>query len=76
VRDVLALEQDGAGRHRVGRVPHERVGQRRLAGAVRAHEGVDLAGLDGQVDAPQDGPSSAETWRSRISSSGGVVVIF
>ena len=30
-------------------------GQRRLAGAVGAHEGVDLAGAHGEVDAAQDG---------------------
>ena len=31
------------------------LGQRGLARPVRAHEGVDLAGAHGQVDAPQDG---------------------
>ena len=33
----------------------QRAGQGRLAGAVGAHEGVDLARPDGQVDAAQDG---------------------
>ena len=53
--DVLAVEQDGAGGHRVGGVPEQRAGQRRLPGAVGAHQGVDLAGADGEVDAAQDG---------------------
>ena len=35
-------------------VAHDRVGQRRLAGAVGAHQGVDLALGDGQVDALED----------------------
>jgi hypothetical protein len=55
VRHVLAVQQDGPGGHRVGRVPHERAGQRGLAGAVGAHERVDLAGPDGEVDATEDG---------------------
>jgi hypothetical protein len=33
---------------------HHRVGQRRLARAVRPHQRVDLAAIDGQIDAAQD----------------------
>ena len=44
--DVLAAEHDAAGGHGVRRVREERVGEGRLPGAVRAHEGVDLAGAD------------------------------
>jgi hypothetical protein len=33
---------------------HDRVGERRLAGPVRAHEGVDLALGDVEVDAAED----------------------
>ena len=36
------------------RVAHDRVGERRLAGAVGAHERVELAGADVQVDALED----------------------
>jgi hypothetical protein len=35
-------------------MPGDRVGQRGLAGAVRPHDGVDLAVFHGQVDAAQD----------------------
>ena len=41
--DVLALEADGARGDLVGGVAEQRAGQRRLARAVRAHQGVDLA---------------------------------
>ena len=54
-RHVLAVEQDAALRHPVRRVPEQRARQRRLPGAVRAHEGVDLADADGEVDPAQDG---------------------
>ena len=33
---------------------HDRVGERRLARAVGAHQGVDLALADGQLEAAQD----------------------
>ena len=33
---------------------HDRVRERRLAGAVGPHQGVDLALADGQVEAAQD----------------------
>ena len=54
VGDVLALEQDLAlGDLEVG-VAHDRVGERRLARAVRPHQRVDLALADDQVEAAQD----------------------
>src|SRR3972149_1744533 len=43
-RHVLALEIDVAGGDLVARVAHEGVGERALAGAVRPHDGVHLAG--------------------------------
>ena len=55
------------------RVARDRVGERGLAGAVGAHDGVGLARLHGQVDAAQDlaGSSSVSTatcrsWISRV----------
>ena len=50
--DVLAVEEDLALGHLEVRVAHDRVGERRLAGAVRAHQRVELARADVQVDAP------------------------
>ena len=41
--DVLAVEADRAGGDLVGGIAEQHVGQRRLARAVRAHDGVDLA---------------------------------
>ena len=52
--DVLALEGDRALGDLVGGVAEQRVRERRLARAVGAHQGVDLAARDVQVDAPQD----------------------
>ena len=55
--DVLAVEDDLArGR---GEEPGEEVEEGRLAGAVGAHEGVDRAGPDDEVDLG-DGPEAAE----------------
>ncbi len=54
--DVLALQQDPAAGHDVRRVGEQRVGEGRLAGAVRAHQGVQRARLDLQGHAPQDLP--------------------
>ena len=51
---VLAVEQDLALRDLVGRVAHQRVGERRLARAVRAHDRVLLVRVDRQVDALDD----------------------
>ena len=51
---VLAVEQDLALDDVVLRVAGDRVGERGLAGAVRAHDRVDLALLDDEVDAAED----------------------
>ena len=55
LRDVLAVEEDLALGDVEVRVAHDRVGERRLARAVRAHQGVELARADVQVHAAQDG---------------------
>src|SRR6478672_11840054 len=52
--DVLALEGDLALGDLVAGVAHDRVGQRGLAGPVRAHQRVDLALRHLQVDALED----------------------
>ena len=52
--------------HLVAGPAHDHVGQRRLARAVRAHDGVDLAGADREVDPREDllaghaGPQAAD----------------
>ena len=52
--------------HLVAGPAHDHVRQRRLARAVRAHDGVDLAGADGEVDPLEDllaghaGPQAAD----------------
>ena len=52
--DVLAVEQDLALGDLVGRVAHQRVGERALAGAVRPHDRVHLVRVDREVDAADD----------------------
>ncbi len=52
--DVLAVERHGAAGDLVLRVTGDGVGQGRLAGAVRPHDRVRLAGADGEVDAGED----------------------
>jgi hypothetical protein len=52
--DVDAVDEDLPLGDLVGRVAHQRVGQRRLAGAVRAHDRVLLVQVDGEVDALDD----------------------
>ena len=52
--DVLALEGDRALGDLVGGVPEQGVRERRLARAVGAHQRVDLAARDVEVDAPED----------------------
>src|SRR6266571_3623090 len=54
LEDVLALEQNGAAIDRVAGMTHQGVRQRRLAGPVRAHHGVDLALGDGERYALED----------------------
>src|SRR5947207_1140134 len=52
--ELLTVERDGAAENLVLGPAHERVRQRRLPRAVRAHERVDLARRDLEVDAAQD----------------------
>ena len=51
---VLAVEEHLPPGDLVGRVAHERVGERRLAGAVRPHDRVHLVLAHGQVDTLDD----------------------
>ena len=50
----LAVEEDLALGHLVRRMAHERVGERRLAGAVRPHDRVLLPEIDLEVDTLDD----------------------
>src|SRR3954453_23917731 len=52
--NVLAVERHAARGNRVARVPGDRVRERRLAGAVGAHDRVRLALLHDEVDAAED----------------------
>ena len=52
--DVLAVQEDLALRHLVRGMPHQRVGKRRLARAVRAHDRVHLVPVHHQIDALDD----------------------
>ena len=52
--DVLAVEEDLPLGHLVGRMAGDRVGERRLARAVRAHDRVHLVRVDREVDALDD----------------------
>ena len=54
VEQVLALEEHLALGDLVSVAAGEHAGQRALAGAVRPHDGMDLAGVDLEVDAAQD----------------------
>src|SRR5690606_11764435 len=54
LQEVLAVEQHLTLGHLVGRVAGQRVGERRLARPVGAHDRVDLAAVDGEVDALED----------------------
>ena len=54
LEDRLAVEEDVALRDLVGGMAHERVGERRLAGPVRAHDRVHLVRGHGQVEAADD----------------------
>ena len=57
VEQVLAAVDDFAAGDLVAVAPGEDAGQRALAGAVRPHDGVDFAGVDGEVDAFEDLPA-------------------
>src|SRR5436309_15896259 len=54
---IIALVQHLAGGDSVGRMTGEDLGERALARAIRAHDRVHLAGVDGEVDAREDLPS-------------------
>ncbi len=54
LKKVLSVEQDLAFGNLVVVLAGQDVGQRRLAGTVRAHDGVYFACIDGQIDAAQD----------------------
>ena len=54
LRDVLAVEEDLAVGHLEIGVAHDRVRERRLPGAVRPHQCVELAAADVQVHALED----------------------
>ena len=54
LQQVGTVQQHLAAGDGVFRVARDRVGERGLARAVGAHDGVGLAGLHGQVDAAQD----------------------
>ena len=69
VDDALAVEQDVAPGDLVGGMAHERVGERGLAGAVRAHDRVDLVRIHSEVDPADDlGAVLVATCRFLISS--------
>ncbi len=51
---VLAVEQDLPFGDLVGRMAGDRVGERRLARAVRAHDRVHLVRVDREIDALDD----------------------
>ena len=74
LEDVLALVADAALGDLVARVAGDDVGQRALAGAVRPHQRVDLALVDGQVDALEDLLASIAACRFSISNIGVVPV--
>ena len=52
--EVLAVEEDLALGDHVTGMTHQRVGEGRLARAVRPHDGVDLVPIHGQIDARDD----------------------
>ncbi len=52
--DVVAEELDRPGGDLVLGRAHQRAAEGRLAGSVRAHDGVHLAGVHREIEAPQD----------------------
>ena len=59
-QQIQAQIRDRARRDLIAGLAREDTGQCRLSGAVGAHDGMDLAGIDGQVDAFDDVPSAGE----------------
>ena len=53
-QQILAVEMGGAAGHLVAVAAGKHVGERGLAGAVRAHDGVNFAVRDGEVNAAED----------------------
>ena len=53
---ILAVVADGAARDLVRRIPRQHLRERALAGAVRPHDRVHLAGADLEVDSAEDLP--------------------
>ena len=62
LEDRLAVQEDVALGDLVGRMAHERVGERGLAGPVRAHDRVHLVRVDREVEARARSPSRPR-WR-------------
>ena len=54
-KQILAEQRGAARGHLITRPAAERVGERRLAGAVRPHDRVDLARVDLERKALEDG---------------------
>ena len=54
VQDVLALVEDLPRGHLVAGAARQHVGERRLPRSVRAHDGVDLALVDAEVETLED----------------------
>ena len=52
--EVLAVEQNLAARNLIVRLAGDDIGERRFAGAVRPHDGRDLAVRDGEVETVED----------------------
>jgi ABC-type multidrug transport system ATPase subunit len=63
LQDITALPLDRAARNDVRRMAHQGVGEGRLARAVRAHDRVDLALAQVEVDALQDLRLRMAEWR-------------
>jgi hypothetical protein len=47
---VCAIEQNGSRIRRIALAAHEDIGESRLAGSVRAEEGVDFLRVDRQIE--------------------------
>jgi len=54
LKQVFALEQDFASGHVIARLAGDDMAERRLAGAVRPHDGVNFACIHGEVETMKD----------------------
>ena len=52
--DIPSLKQHFALSHVIGFSPRQNAGERAFAGAIRPHNGVDLASIDFEIDAAKD----------------------